>query len=262
MKLPMIMDGGLAQQGQWSDLTNNQRTIVAPADVSAAGFTLGTDNFGTGVVYARSGQTAAVTDTLPTGALMDTYYSSGGQVTIGIGESMMSVAYNNGAFSQTIAAGVGFTIVAGSDTQLNPGCRADILITRTGVNTWTYKVLSAMEGPTQQPWYRLGLATVGAGAITPTLLDADILVRTGPTAAYADTLPLGTTMEAFAAFGGMTVGTSVAINYSNQVAFACTITAAVGFTVIGNSAGVIAANSYRTALINKIAVNSYSFELL
>jgi hypothetical protein len=223
---------------------------------------LGTDNFGHNFIYARDGQTAAVTDTLPTGAAMDAYYTQGGVVTVAIGTPMLSIALNNGAFPQTIASGTGFTVVAGSDNIMNPGCRADVLVTRIGVANWTYKILTALEGPGGASWYRTALATVGAGAVTPALLAADVLARTGPTAAYADTLPLGTAMEAYAPFTAMPIGTSNAIQYSNQVAFAATLTAAAGFTVTGNSAGVVAANTVRLALITKLALNSYTLELL
>lgn len=225
------------------------------SDNAAAAVVLGTDNFQNAVLYQRLGQTANVIDTLPTGAQMDIDYPN-----TQVGDMWLASWVNQGAFNQTLLPGVGFTIIG--NTVFHPGAYVQLLTTKTGAGTYTVQQLSNLAGISQTLQYVVRNATVGAYQILVTDLDADVQVRTGSVAAYADVLPTGVAMEAFPPFGSMAAGTSSLILLANEVAFTRTLTAAAGFTVIGNLAGVLPASSCIKALINKIAASSYSLEIL
>lgn len=88
---------------------------------------------------------------------------------------------------------------------------------------------------------KAALATVGAGAITAAMLLSGLLMRTGPTGAYADTTATAT--EILAAMGKPAVGDSFEFTHVNGVAFACTLTAGAGVTLAGTTA--VAASTIR-----------------
>jgi len=88
------------------------------------------------------------------------------------------------------------------------------------------------------------LTTVGAGTILAASITGGLLIRTGPTGAYADTLD--TAANLLAAYPGLQVGDTIDFYHANQVAFVCTITASAGNTAItaaGNN--TVPANSSR-----------------
>ncbi len=70
---------------------------------------------------------------------------------------------------------------------------------------------------------KTALGTVGAGAITAAMLISGLLMRTGPSGAYADTTP--TAAVIVAALDNPQVGDSWDFIHVNGVAFACTLTA-------------------------------------
>lgn len=100
------------------------------------------------------------------------------------------------------------------------------------------------------------LTTVGAGTLLANLLTSGLLVRTGPGAAFADTIDTGANLDI--AFPYMQVGDSISLWYICSVAFACTITAAAGVT-LGSAAAnnVIAASTGRLLVLRKTATATY-----
>lgn len=79
------------------------------------------------------------------------------------------------------------------------------------------------------------LGTVGAGTLTADMLLSGLIMRTGPTGAYADTTPTGA--QIVAAMGdNVEVGDSFDFYHVNGVAYACTFTAgASGVTLAGTT---------------------------
>jgi len=100
------------------------------------------------------------------------------------------------------------------------------------------------------------LTTVGAGTLLASIIQTGLLLRTGPTAAYADTIDTGANLDA--AMPNLAVGDTLDFWYSNNVAFACTITAAAGVT-LGTAAAnnVVPANSSRLIHLEKVGTASY-----
>jgi hypothetical protein len=81
---------------------------------------------------------------------------------------------------------------------------------------------------------KTALATVGAGAITAAMLVSGLLMRTGPTGAYADTTDTAT--QILAALDSPAVGDSWDFFHVNGVAYICTFTAGAGVTLEGVTA--------------------------
>lgn len=88
------------------------------------------------------------------------------------------------------------------------------------------------------------LTTAGAGALTGAILATNILNRTGPTGAVADTT--GTATEIIAAIPGAESGDSYRFKFINTVAYAITVTAGTGVTVTN---GVVNASSVKDFLV-------------
>ena len=91
------------------------------------------------------------------------------------------------------------------------------------------------------------LTTVGAGTLLAILLNSGMLLRTGPTGAYADTIDTGANLDI--AYPNLQVGDSISLIYINSVAFASTITAATGVTLKTATANNVVAASTGTMLI-------------
>ncbi len=251
----LAQDKGMLVPVSLKQVGMNSLVPFTTSDASVGNAVLGTDNFQHGTLYQRLGQTANVVDTLPTGAQMDIDYPNAA-----VGDSWMASWVNQGAFNQSMSNGVGFTVVG--NNVFHPGATTQVQTTKTGVGTWTLSQYTDIAGISQSPQWVVRNATVGAYQLLVADMDADIQVRSGSIAAYADVLPTGVAMEAFPPFASMAPGTSSLVLMANMVAFARTLTAAAGFTVIGNLAGVLPVNSCIKCLINKIAVNSYSLEIL
>lgn len=95
------------------------------------------------------------------------------------------------------------------------------------------------------------LATVGAGALIGSLLASNILSRTGPVGAVADTVDnpnsIIAAVSGTAGGGGSPqVGDTWRLRYINNVAFAVTVTGVTGVTVTN---GVVNASSVKDFLI-------------
>jgi hypothetical protein len=88
------------------------------------------------------------------------------------------------------------------------------------------------------------LATVGAGALTGALLASNILSRTGPAGAVADTVD--TASNIINAVGNGATGDTWRLRYINNVAFAITVTGVTGVTVTN---GVVNASSVKDFLL-------------
>ncbi len=88
------------------------------------------------------------------------------------------------------------------------------------------------------------LATAGAGTLTGAILATNILSRTGPTGAVADTVDVATNI--IAAIPKASSGDSYRLRYINNVAYAITVTAATGVTV---TSGVVNASSVKDFLV-------------
>lgn len=90
----------------------------------------------------------------------------------------------------------------------------------------------------------MALSTVGAGTVTGAILANNIINRTGPVGAVADTTD--TAAAIVAAVPGAATGDSWRIKYINNVAFALTLTAGTSVTVTN---GVINASSVKEFLV-------------
>lgn len=77
-------------------------------------------------------------------------------------------------------------------------------------------------------------ATVGATTLTAAMLLSGLIMRTGPTGAYADTTPTAT--QILDAMGDPEIGDSFDFVHVNGVAYACTLTAGAGVTLAGTTA--------------------------
>lgn len=105
------------------------------------------------------------------------------------------------------------------------------------------------------------LTTVGAGTLLAALLTTGLILRTGPTGAYADTIDTGANLDA--AFPGAGVGDSIDVYFSNSVAFACTITAATGVTLKTATANnVIAASTGRLLHLEKTGAATWDLYVI
>lgn len=117
-------------------------------------------------------------------------------------------------------------------------------------------VLQPGDGPIATGLDIKTLTTVGAGSVLAPSLAGGILHRTGPTGAFADTLPTGTEMDA--AFPKAQIGEIVQCYYINGVAFASTITANTDMTLGAATANnVIAASTGRTLMFKRTAANTW-----
>lgn len=92
------------------------------------------------------------------------------------------------------------------------------------------------------------LTTVGAGALTGALLANNILSRTGPVGAVADTVDTANNILTAVTSLGYTpqVGDTWRLRYINNVAFAITITGVTGVTVTN---GIVNASSVKDFLL-------------
>jgi hypothetical protein len=72
------------------------------------------------------------------------------------------------------------------------------------------------------------LTTAGAGTILAALITGGLLIRTGPTGAYNDTLD--SAADFLTAFPGLQVGDTIDFYHANQVAYVGTIVAGAGMT--------------------------------
>lgn len=105
----------------------------------------------------------------------------------------------------------------------------------------------------------VALATAGAGTLTAALLQAgNIIRRTGPTGAVADTL--ATAAEMTAAYPEIESGQSIEVGYANRVAYILTLTASSGMTAVAGSLVAIPANSNTRIILTKVSATAWTFE--
>lgn len=105
------------------------------------------------------------------------------------------------------------------------------------------------------------LTTVGAGALVAATLMSGLILRTGPTGAFADTIDTGANLDA--AFPNMAVGDTIDVYYSCSVAFASTITANTGVTLRTAAANnVIAASTGRLLHLEKTGTATYDLYVI
>lgn len=91
------------------------------------------------------------------------------------------------------------------------------------------------------------LTTIGAGALLAPILANTIISRTGPTAAYADTVDTAQAIVTqISGSGPANVGDTYRFRYINNVAFAATITGVTGVTVTN---GIVNASSVKDFLL-------------
>jgi hypothetical protein len=95
-------------------------------------------------------------------------------------------------------------------------------------------------------------ATAGATTLTASMLLSGLIMRTGPTGAYADTTATAT--EILAAMGAPEIGDSFEFTHVNGVAHACTLTAGTGVTLAGTTAN--AASKVRRYLVTVTATST------
>lgn len=105
------------------------------------------------------------------------------------------------------------------------------------------------------------LTTVGAGTLLAAKLSSGLLLRTGPTGAYADTVDTAANIDT--AFPHLQKGDTFDVYYSNSVAFASTITAAAGVTLKTATANnVVAASTGRLLHFEKTAAGAYDLYVI
>lgn len=85
-----------------------------------------------------------------------------------------------------------------------------------------------------RPGAKQAEATVGAATLTTAQLLSGLIMRTGPTGAYADTTPTAT--QILAAMGNPAIGDSFDFYHVNGVAYICTLIAGTGVTLAGTTA--------------------------
>jgi hypothetical protein len=78
---------------------------------------------------------------------------------------------------------------------------------------------------------KVAISTAGAGTLTAAAIVSGLIMRTGPTGAYADTTDTATAI--LAAMDDPAVGTTFDFIHVNGVAYACTFTAGAGVTIAG-----------------------------
>ena len=138
---PTGIDGYIAEQPQKLVGAQIGRATsfvnLVPLSTAGAG-TLTAALLQPGNVIQRTyaGAAAGFIDTLDTGANMSATYPE-----IDIGQSVTVIISNRVGYIQTIAAGTGFTITAGSDTTIAANDGDIGIITRTGANTWTFELM-------------------------------------------------------------------------------------------------------------------------
>lgn len=105
------------------------------------------------------------------------------------------------------------------------------------------------------------LTTAGDGTLLAALLTSGMLLRTGPGAAYADTIDTGANLDT--AFPDLEVDDAIDLYYVNSVAFASTITAAAGVTLVTAAANnVVAASTGRLLHLVKTGVGTYDLYVI
>ena len=105
------------------------------------------------------------------------------------------------------------------------------------------------------------LATVGAGVLLAGLTGTGLILRSGSTAAYVDTLDTAANFDL--AYTSLQVGEALDFYYANNVAFAATIAVGVGITA-KSAAGnlVVPASSTKLIHLRKTGVATYDLFVL
>ena len=105
------------------------------------------------------------------------------------------------------------------------------------------------------------LTTVGAGTLLAALFSTGIILRTGPTAAFIDTLDTAANFNA--QFPNLDIGESIQVIYSVNVAFAGTIAVGTGITLKTVAANnVVPASSSRWIVLEKTSATTYDAYVL
>lgn len=105
------------------------------------------------------------------------------------------------------------------------------------------------------------IATVGAGTLTAGALGSGIIQRTGPTGAYSDATDTAANILA-GPMAGANVGDSITCIISNQVAYAQTITAGTGVTLVTNANAIVEASTFTIVVITKLSDTTVRFMML
>lgn len=249
MKQTAIYDNGMLRGQGANETVATQRSVVR--DAAAAGNTMTPSEFFADL-YLRSGPTADFTDTLPTGAAMDAYFTDAV-----IGDSwLMNIANATGKV-MTVAAGVGFTLASGSPAFIGSGLSAYAVVKKTAAATWTLELLKTEQRPEN-----LVVKDANAAGVTLTVgeLWANLYFRTGPVGAFQDDLPLGTAMST--AYGATTpIGDGWLMEVYNGGGGIMTVAPAAGFT-LATATATIAAGARVKCQVLRTGANAWTFEIL
>lgn len=249
MKQLAVYDNGMLRGVGANEVVATQRSVVR--DAAAVGTTMTPQEFFCDL-YLRSGPTAAFTDTLPTGAAMDAFFPDAA-----IGDSWLMDILNATGNAMTIAAGVGFTLVAGAPTFIRASDAAFCVVKKTAAATWTLEILATSQRPSNVVVKDAAAAGV---AMTVAELWANVYLRSGVGAPFSDTLPTGAQMDT--AFKATTpIGDGWLMQISNKTAVVMTVVAAAGFT-LGSATATIAGNTTVTCQVLRTAANTWTFEIL
>lgn len=196
--------------------SNTNITTVGAGTLTAAGMT--------GGLITRSGPTAAYTDTTATAAQL-----WAAQAVAVAGETFYLDIKNTVGFNQTLAGGTGVTL--SGQTIIPPNSVGRFLVTLTSSTVATMRGVG-ISGMTAQPLpAATAISTVGAGTLTAAGIVGGLIVRSGSTAAYTDTVD--TAANIIAALPNANVGDGFYFSIKNTVGFNETIATAAGVTLAG-----------------------------
>lgn len=249
MKSMLIRDGAMVRELGANETFKFPSSLTR--DTAAAGNTITANEFAADL-YVRSGPTAAFTDTLPTGVLMDAFF-----VDAVVGDNWMVDILNKTCVTMTLAAGVGFTFAAGSPTFIAANGSTPVIVRKTGVATWTLELLNIDQRPSNIVVKDAAAAGV---TITPAELWANLYHRSGPAAPFTDNLPTGAQMTT--AFGATTpIGDGWLMEIVNASAVVMTVGPVVGFT-LASAVTDIAAGARVACQVLRTGANAWTFEIL
>lgn len=211
-----------------------------------------------GNVIARTGPTAAFTDTTDTAANIVT--ALGGFV---LGQSIELFYKNATAWPATLAGGTGVTMATGAVVApMSTGYYFANVGGTAASPTLSFKHIGDIPvrlAPDIVNPQGTALATVGAGTLSAALLETGTILRGGTQiAAFADTTDSVANIIAGLSPLGLAVGASQKVTYVNNTTFPATITGASNVTITGQA--VVPPNSWVEYIITQTSATAITFQ--
>lgn len=195
-----------------------------------------------GGIITRSGPTAAFTDTTDTAAALVAALGPNIQV----GQTFEFTIKNLTLFQQTLAGGAGVTpsasnlippLTSASYFGTVGGTQAAPTVVLTHIDNTSIHIPGTVTSP-----QNIAVTTVGAGTIPAAAINTGYLARSGPTAAFTDTLDTAVNLLAGVAAIANILGSSQEFTYVNNSAWVATISPPTNVSVVGQT--VVPANSW------------------